>query len=84
MSRTYEIRSGRRTVSTRLSSCPLEAARDYACMFGSPNEVAILGVDTVMWRGAKFTAVPVTESVAETSSLRLSQVANGHQRRYDR
>ena len=59
--RKYEIRSGRRTVSTRLSSCPLEAARDYACIFGSPNEIAILGVDTVMWRGARFTAVAVSE-----------------------
>ncbi len=31
-------------------------------MFGSPNEIAILGVDTVMWRGARFTAVPVSEN----------------------
>lgn len=63
MSRMYEIHSGRRTVSTRFSSCPLEAARDYARTFGTPNEIAILGVDTVMWRGAKFTAVPVSEPV---------------------
>jgi len=64
MSRTYEIHSGRRTVSTRVSSCPLEAARDYASTFGSPNEIAILGVDTVMWRGARFTAVPIPEPVS--------------------
>ena len=72
MSRTYEIRSGRRTLSTRVSSCPLEAASDYARMFGSPSEIAILGVDTVMWRGAKFTAVPVSEPtpMAEASSRR--------------
>jgi hypothetical protein len=37
----------------------LEAAIDYERMFGSSNEIAILGVDTVMWRGATFTAVPV-------------------------
>jgi len=61
MSRKYEIRSGRRTVSTRLSSSALEAAIDYARMFGSPNEISILGVDTVGWRGAKFTAVPVPD-----------------------
>ena len=59
MSCKYEIRSGRRTVSTRLSSSALEAAVDYARMFGSSNEIAILGVDTVVWRGATFTAVPV-------------------------
>ena len=41
----------------------MEAARDYARTFGTPNEIAILGVDTVMWRGAKFTAVPVSEPV---------------------
>lgn len=48
-------------VSTRLSSSPLEAAVDYARMFGSSNEITILGVDTVSWRGARFTAVPVPE-----------------------
>jgi len=42
----------------------LEAARDYASTFGSPNEIAILGVDTVMWRGARFTAVPIPEPVS--------------------
>ena len=72
MSRTYEIHSGRRTVSTRFSSCPLEAARDYACMFGSPNEIAILGVDTVMWRGAKFTAVPASEPVPTAEAARAA------------
>lgn len=46
-------------MSTRLSSSALEAAIDYARMFGSSKEITILGVDTVAWRGAKFTAVPV-------------------------
>lgn len=68
MSRKYEIHSGRRTVSTRLSSSALEAAIDYARMFGSPNEVVVLGVDTVMWRGARFTAVPVPDEPAPTSA----------------
>jgi hypothetical protein len=57
MSRTYEIHSGRRAVATRLSSSALEAVVDYARMFGSPSEITILGVDTVAWRGARFTAV---------------------------
>ena len=59
MSRKYEIRSGRRTVSMRLSSSALEAVIDYVRSFGSSNEVTILGVDTVTWRGATFSAVPV-------------------------
>jgi hypothetical protein len=67
MSRKYEILSGRRTVSTRLSSSPLEAAMDYARMFGSSQEITILGVDTVSWRGARFTAVPVPEESAAAS-----------------
>lgn len=69
MSRKYEIRSGRRTVSTRLSSTPLEAAIDYARMFGSPNEITILGIDTVSWRGARFTAVLVPDEPAPPVSL---------------
>jgi len=59
MSRKYEIRSGRRTVSMRLSSSALEAVIDYVRSFGSSNEITILGVDTVTWRGATFSAVPV-------------------------
>ena len=60
MSRKYEIRSGRRTVSTQLSSSALQAALDYVRMFGSgDSEITILGVDRVAWRGAQFIAVPV-------------------------
>jgi len=61
MSRRYEIHTGRRTVATRLSSSALEAAIDYARMFGSANEITVLGIDTVSWRGARFTAVPVQD-----------------------
>jgi hypothetical protein len=60
MSRTFEIRSGRRIVSTVLSSSALQAAVDYVYTFGTnSNEVTILGPDTVSWRGARFVAVPV-------------------------
>jgi hypothetical protein len=60
MSRKYEIHSGRRKVSTQHSSSPLQAAIDYVRSFGSSNdEITILGVDTVSWRGARFSAVAV-------------------------
>jgi hypothetical protein len=60
MSRKYEIRLGRRTVSMQHSSSALQAAIDYVRSFGSGNnEITILGVDTVAWRGARFSAVPV-------------------------
>ena len=68
MSRKYEIHSGRRRVSTRLSSSPLEAATDYVRMFGSSNEIRVLGVDTVSWRGASFTAVPVPDEPEPSST----------------
>ena len=61
MSRKYEIHSGRRTVATRLSSSALEAVVDYARIFGSPSEITVLGIDTVAWRGARFTAVPAAD-----------------------
>jgi hypothetical protein len=60
MSRKYEILSGRRKVSTQLSSSPLQAAIDYVRSFGcSADEITILGIDTVAWRGARFSAAPV-------------------------
>lgn len=55
----------------RHSSSALEAVIDYARMFGSSNEITILGVDTVTWRGARFTAVPVPdEPLAPVSAAR--------------
>jgi hypothetical protein len=61
MSRSYEIHSGRRIAKTVLSSSPLQAAIDYVHTFGSPNEITILGPDTISWRGARFVSVPVPE-----------------------
>jgi hypothetical protein len=56
----YEIRSGRRTVSIQSSVSPLQAVVDYVRMFGcSDAEIRRLGVDSVSWRGARFSAVPV-------------------------
>ena len=58
MSKKYEIRSGRRTVSMQYSSTALQAAIDYVRSYGCHrDEITILGVDTVAWRGARFSAV---------------------------
>jgi hypothetical protein len=62
MSKKYEIRSGRRTVSVQYSVSPLQAAVDYVRMFGtSDEEIKRVGVDVVSWRGARFTAVLVPD-----------------------
>lgn len=60
MTTQYEIRSGRRRVSVQRSVSPLQAVVDYVRMFGcSDDEILRLGVDTVSWRGARFTAVAI-------------------------
>ena len=47
-------------VSMQHSSSALQAAVDYVRTFGCSNdEITILGVDTVAWRGARFSAVLV-------------------------
>jgi len=58
MSRRYEIRSGRRTVSVQYAHTPLQAVIDYVRAFGCRrDEILTLGVDTVAWRGARFSAI---------------------------
>jgi len=60
MTHQYEIRSGRRTVSIQRSVSAMQAALDYVRMFGShESEIQIVGVDSVAWRGARFSAVQV-------------------------
>ena len=60
MSKKYEIHSGRRIVSTQYSVSALQAAVDYVRAFGSSDaEITRLGVDSVSWRGARFSAVRV-------------------------
>lgn len=60
VSKKYEIRSGRRTVSLQYSSTALQAAIDYVRSYGCHrDEITVLGVDTVAWRGARFSAVLV-------------------------
>ena len=62
MTTKYEIRSGRRVVSVQHSVSPLQAVVDYVCAFGTPDsEIVRLGVDTVAWRGARFSAALLPE-----------------------
>jgi hypothetical protein len=59
MTKKYEIRSGRRIVSVRYSVSPLQAVVDYVSALGCKrDEIMTIGVDTVAWRGARFSAVP--------------------------
>ena len=60
MSKKYEIHSGRRIVSIQYSVSALQAVVDYVRSFGCSNdEIITLGVDTVAWRGARFSAVQI-------------------------
>lgn len=63
--RRYEIRSGRRLVSTQYSVSPLQAVVDHVRSYGvKDDEILRLGVDCVAWRGARFSAVLVPEAPA--------------------
>ena len=60
MSKKYEIHSGRRVVSTQYSVSPIQAVVDYVRSYGvKDDEIRRLGVDSVSWRGARFSAVLV-------------------------
>lgn len=60
MSKKYEIHAGRRVVSIQYSVSPLQAVVDYVRSFGSSDdEIRRIGVDSVAWRGARFSAVLV-------------------------
>jgi hypothetical protein len=65
----YEIRSGGRTVSVENSVSPLQAVVDYVTRYGCKrDEIVTIGVDTVAWRGARFSAVlapPESRSATE-------------------
>jgi hypothetical protein len=62
MTRSFDIRSGRRTICRRTAVSPQEAVLDYVRSFGSRDaEIARLGIDRVSWRGAVFQAVPSAE-----------------------
>ena len=59
-SREFAIHSGRRVVSTQYAFSALQAAIDHVRSYGpTPDEIKVLGPDTVSWRGARYVAVPV-------------------------
>jgi hypothetical protein len=60
--RTYEIRSGRSTLTRRDASTPQHAVLDYLKSMGCrETEIVRLGTDAVAWRGARYTAVPAAQ-----------------------
>jgi len=68
MIRKYEIYSGRRIVSTEYSISASQAVIDYVRRQGvNDAEIVRLGVDSVSWRGARFSAVlvPAESHIAE-------------------
>jgi hypothetical protein len=57
---TYEIRSGRRALTTRDASTPQHAVLDYLKSMGCRDaDIVRLARDGVSWRGAVYRAVPV-------------------------
>jgi hypothetical protein len=61
----YSVYSGRRPVGVRKAWSGAEAAIEYLTTLGcTRSELAILGPNSVTWRGATFTAVPVAPATA--------------------
>jgi hypothetical protein len=57
MLRQYEIRGGGRRLTTRSGVNPQQVLVDYLRSLGCRNdEIIRLGVDTIAWRGARYTA----------------------------
>jgi hypothetical protein len=66
MTKKYEIHSGRRIVSTQFSVSALQAVVDYVRSYGvKDDEIRRLGVASVSWRGARFSAVLAEPELAE-------------------
>ena len=56
----YSVYSGRRAICVRKAWSGAEAVIEYLTTMGiKNNELAILGPNSVTWRGATFTAVPL-------------------------
>ena len=70
----YVIYSGRRAVTTQFSVSPLQAVIDYVRSYGvKDDEITRLGVDSVSWRGARFSAAlaPAEPETASTHKARM-------------
>ncbi|HEX4746391.1 MAG TPA: hypothetical protein VFU99_05860 [Gaiellaceae bacterium] len=60
MTRSYEIRSGKRAVSVKSAASAQQALVDYVRSLGCADaEIIRLGSSTVSWRGAQYHAVPL-------------------------
>lgn len=58
--RDYSVYSGRRSVGVRKAWSGAEAVIEYLTTMGvKNNELAILGPNSVTWRGATYSAVPI-------------------------
>ena len=63
--RMFEIHCGTRVVSRVEAPTPRYAITDYLRSLGcSDDELEAMGVDTVAWRGAVYTAVEAKEDEA--------------------
>ena len=63
--RMFEIHCGTRVVSRVEAPTPRYAVTDYLRSLGcSDDELEAMGVDTVAWRGAVYTAVEAKEDEA--------------------
>jgi hypothetical protein len=61
----YSVYSGRRAVAVRKAWSGAEAVIEYLTTMGvKGSELAILGPNSVAWRGATFTAVAVPTAEA--------------------
>jgi hypothetical protein len=58
---SYSVYSGRRAVGVRTAWSPAEAVIEYLVGLGCRSDEAVrMGPNAVIWRGATFTATPVT------------------------
>jgi hypothetical protein len=61
----YSVYSGRRAVAVRKAWSGAEAVIEYLTTMGvKGSELAILGPNSVTWRGATYTAVPIIAAEA--------------------
>ena len=61
----YSVYSGRRSVGIRKAWSGAEAVVEYLTTLGCRgDEIVTLGPNAVVWRGATFTAAPVTPEQA--------------------
>ena len=59
----YSVYSGRRAVGVRKAWSPAEALIEYLHALGCRgDEITRMRPDTVVWRGATFTASPVSDT----------------------